>query len=118
MSGLSTNGSISFGDALVTGRKRVPRPAAGNTALRILCGILALGPQRELILGDLSFTSASQFCEPKIFGLAAQLNAEFSQIKPLENLDRYGTLISPKDHRTIEFISWLRVQQFGNEKGF
>src|SRR6185295_17614669 len=34
ISGLSTTGSISFGLALVTGRKRLPRPATGNTALR------------------------------------------------------------------------------------
>src|SRR6185503_2119046 len=32
MSGLSTIGSISFGLALVTGRKRLPSPATGNTA--------------------------------------------------------------------------------------
>src|SRR6187402_3155334 len=32
MSGLSTMGSISLGLALVAGRKRVPRPATGNTA--------------------------------------------------------------------------------------
>src|SRR5437773_924801 len=35
MSGLSTIGSISLGEALVAGRKRVPRPATGKTALRI-----------------------------------------------------------------------------------
>src|SRR5579863_997061 len=34
-SGLSTMGSISLGWALVAGRKRVPRPATGKTALRI-----------------------------------------------------------------------------------
>src|SRR5262249_38511105 len=34
MSGLSTIGSISFGIALVAGRKRVPNPATGKTALR------------------------------------------------------------------------------------
>src|SRR5579872_5831562 len=34
MIGLSTSGSISLGWALVAGRKRVPRPAAGKTALR------------------------------------------------------------------------------------
>src|SRR5437588_586013 len=34
ISGLSTTGSISFGIALVAGRKRVPSPATGNTALR------------------------------------------------------------------------------------
>jgi len=32
MSGLSTIGNISLGLALVAGRKRVPRPATGNTA--------------------------------------------------------------------------------------
>src|SRR5215471_12432450 len=35
MSGLSTSASISFGCAFVAGRKRVPNPAAGNTAFRI-----------------------------------------------------------------------------------
>jgi hypothetical protein len=39
MSGLSTSGSISLGEAFVAGRKRVPRPAAGKTALRIFWGI-------------------------------------------------------------------------------
>jgi hypothetical protein len=34
MEGLSTSGSISLGCALVAGRKRVPSPAAGMTALR------------------------------------------------------------------------------------
>ena len=34
MAGLSTSGSISLGWALVAGRNRVPRPAAGMTALR------------------------------------------------------------------------------------
>src|ERR1700681_4701625 len=34
ISGLSTTGSISFGIALVAGRKRVPRPPTGKTALR------------------------------------------------------------------------------------
>src|SRR5215469_13491053 len=34
MMGLSTIGNISLGCALVAGKKRVPRPAAGRTALR------------------------------------------------------------------------------------
>src|ERR1700692_3322091 len=34
MMGLSTTGNISFGMTLVAGKNRVPRPAAGNTALR------------------------------------------------------------------------------------
>jgi hypothetical protein len=36
MIGLSTSGSISFGCALVAGRNRVPRPAAGKTAFRMV----------------------------------------------------------------------------------
>src|ERR1043166_5999462 len=36
ITGLSTSTSISFGCAFVAGRKRVPRPAAGKTALRIV----------------------------------------------------------------------------------
>src|SRR5947199_4234015 len=42
ISGLSTIGSISFGLALVTGRKRLPSPATGNTALVIFCIVLRL----------------------------------------------------------------------------
>src|SRR3954447_18967345 len=34
IAGLSTTGSISFGELFVAGRNRVPRPAAGMTALR------------------------------------------------------------------------------------
>src|SRR5436853_7912547 len=36
MTGLSTSTSISFGCAFVEGRRRVPRQAAGKTALRIV----------------------------------------------------------------------------------
>ena len=35
ISGRSMIGSISFGTVLVAGRKRVPSPATGNTALRM-----------------------------------------------------------------------------------
>src|SRR5712692_10849288 len=42
MVGLSTSGSISLGWALVTGRKRVPRPAAGNTPLRTFIRLRSL----------------------------------------------------------------------------
>src|SRR5690349_10753483 len=35
ITGLSTTGSISLGMALVAGKKRVPIPATGNTALRM-----------------------------------------------------------------------------------
>src|SRR6266436_7631724 len=45
--GLSTRGSISLGWALVTGRNRVPRPAAGKIALRtVMVDNLRRGDQR------------------------------------------------------------------------
>src|SRR5579875_594861 len=48
--GLSTIGSISLGWALVAGRKRVPRPAAGNTALRTLACIIFQFEARAAVL--------------------------------------------------------------------
>src|SRR5262249_19253238 len=39
IAGLSTSGSISFGMLLVTGRNRVPSPAAGSTAFLTGCMI-------------------------------------------------------------------------------
>src|SRR6516162_1349935 len=51
MSGLSTTGSISLGLALVAGRKRVPRPATGNTAVRITdldVDLIAISPCPQL----------------------------------------------------------------------
>ena len=41
MAGLSTTGSISLGVALVAGRKRVPRPAAGTTAFVTFVAMLS-----------------------------------------------------------------------------
>src|SRR6267154_1671213 len=52
ISGLSTTGSISFGLALVAGRKRVPRPATGNTAVLIsgfMRDSIANGPVGALV---------------------------------------------------------------------
>src|SRR4051794_9082845 len=40
INGRSTTVSISLGIALVAGRKRVPNPATGKTALRTRCGML------------------------------------------------------------------------------
>src|SRR2546425_2632785 len=43
MRGLSTSGNISLGWALVAGKKRVPKPAAGKTAFEMR--MLLLAPQ-------------------------------------------------------------------------
>src|SRR6516164_401083 len=47
MRGLSTMVSISFGIALVAGRTRVPRPATGNTALRIFMGVIGISLEKS-----------------------------------------------------------------------
>src|SRR5262245_62130402 len=54
ISGRSTTVNISLGIALVAGRKRVPNPATGRTALRTCCGMLhrpryAYAPRRKLL---------------------------------------------------------------------
>ena len=49
IAGLSTTGSISFGIALVAGRKRVPSPAAGITAL--IEGRVMQRPYRRCVNG-------------------------------------------------------------------
>src|SRR5260370_2661027 len=65
MSGLSTIGSISLGEAFVAGRKRVPSPATGKTALvtLVMCAPSSLFSQHreELLLlehGDPELTGA------------------------------------------------------------
>src|ERR1700685_4613124 len=52
--GLSTTGSISLGCALVAGRKRVPNPAAGKTALRTfaIIGVPILSAWRSQALRE------------------------------------------------------------------
>src|SRR6478672_5747332 len=51
MSGLSTMGSISLGLALVAGRKRVPSPATGNTALLMRFTLLYL-ESKSFVIGE------------------------------------------------------------------
>src|SRR5713226_6743829 len=66
MMGLSTTGSISLGWALVAGRNRVPRPAAGKTAFRMLLIHHSLAERRvavqelEDIIPDLGGLTAAE----------------------------------------------------------
>src|SRR5579875_2069740 len=62
MIGLSTSGSISLGIDLVAGKKRVPKPAAGKTALRTLFFIVRLlhSPFRSMLR---SRTATEDFTE-------------------------------------------------------
>src|SRR5471032_3123996 len=67
MMGLSTMGSISFGWALVAGRKRVPSPAAGKTAFRTLAGIdFSLALQR--LLATVQLYLYSRLCYVLVLG--------------------------------------------------
>ena len=50
--GLSTRGIISFGVDFVAGRKRVPSPAAGMTALRTRMGSTVRRPPRVVTATD------------------------------------------------------------------
>jgi hypothetical protein len=59
--GLSTIGSISFGDAFVAGKKRVPSPAAGNIAFLILRSKSILYPV-PLEMGEAVCCPASVTC--------------------------------------------------------
>src|SRR5262245_22151388 len=51
ITGRSTTVSISLGIALVAGRKRVPSPATGNTALRMRLDIREAAPSLQFPLG-------------------------------------------------------------------
>src|SRR5689334_17459864 len=64
ISGLSTIGSISFGLALVTGRKRLPKPATGNTAFFSL-GIDSQAPEEffELSLIEDAYAELARLLE-------------------------------------------------------
>src|ERR1700743_1473093 len=71
MTGLSTTGSISLGMALVAGRKRVPIPATGKTALRT-------GLDADMIFpGDV-------FVRPLFHGMGPPLLSSFKDLADLD----------------------------------
>src|SRR5262245_61599043 len=61
MVGLSTSGNISLGCALVAGRKRVPSPAAGNTAFLTLMSQSLSSTDATLQNGPLRTRSGSSW---------------------------------------------------------
>src|SRR5271170_2305093 len=69
INGLSTSGSISLGWALVAGRNRVPKPAAGNTALRtfgIIRTIVSSAPVNHAVRYNENLLMAYVIAEPCI----------------------------------------------------
>src|SRR5688572_3330710 len=88
MSGLSTTGSISFGLALVTGRKRLPRPATGNTALRsFACTLLPFQKVDEFF-----FTEHFHAELARLVQLAARLVAR-------------DHIVGPAGHRAADLVA-------------
>jgi hypothetical protein len=83
ISGLSTMGIISFGLALVAGRKRVPRPATGNTALLTFFMPVKFLQQ----LPELNLVEYGDAQGPRLF----QLGAGFGAGHHVIGLLRHGT---------------------------
>src|SRR5690349_3647051 len=98
MSGLSTTGSISLGEALVAGRNRVPRPATGNTALVIFCIVFSTEHLEELLLVDhgdaqlarLVELGAGLFAGHDVVGLLRHGTGDLAA----EGLDALGRLVA------------------------
>src|SRR3984957_16252457 len=66
ISGLSTTGSISFGLALVAGRKRVPRPATGNTAVRMAGSDLMKYLEEDALAWQVQTSQCAQLQRPSV----------------------------------------------------
>src|SRR5512141_2112549 len=79
ISGLSTTGSISFGLALVAGRKRVPNPATGKTAFVI--ARIAL----SRLIGSLAGLSGPASDEFKEARLVQHGNVELNRFRKLRS---------------------------------
>src|SRR5580765_6806555 len=85
ISGLSTIGSISLGLALVTGRKRLPMPATGNTAFLSFAAMSELFQQSEqLLLVDHLHAERARLVE-----LAAGLVSRHHVVRLLRNRARH-----------------------------
>src|SRR4029078_12269552 len=82
MVGLSTSGSISLGWAFVAGRKRVPRPAAGNTAFRIGAGIRYRISER--MLDPIYVRDNTELVTQRLATRGIDLTAELEQLAALE----------------------------------
>src|SRR5919204_1372662 len=97
MSGLSTTGIISFGLALVTGRKRLPKPATGNTAF-LSFGITAPQHFAQLLLIDDRHAEAA-----RLLKLAARLRAGHHVVGLLRHRSR--DLVPARLERRARFLA-------------
>src|SRR5580765_2611676 len=109
MSGLSTTGIISLGLALVTGRKRLPKPATGNTAFLSL-GISAPQEFAQLRLVDHRYAQALRPLE-----LGSGLGAGDDIIGLLRH--RGGHLVPARLERLACFFARHALERPGQDEG-
>src|SRR5271165_1705983 len=108
ISGLSTMGSISFGLALVAGRKRLPSPATGNTALVSLPNAM----EEFLQLGFVDHRHAE-------FGGAVELASGLRAGDDVVGLLRHaaGDLAAMPLDEFLRFVARQRRQGSGEHEG-
>src|SRR5271155_1360870 len=107
ISGLSTMGSISFGLALVAGRKRLPSPATGNTALVSLPN--AMEEVLELFFVDHRYTELAGAVE-----LASRLGAGHDIVRLLRHAA--GDLAATPLDQFLRFLAGERWQGPGQDE--
>src|SRR5689334_16075626 len=108
MSGLSTTGIISLGLALVTGRKRLPNPATGNTAFLSL-GISAPQNFAQLRLVDHRYAEALGALE-----LGPGLGAGDHVVGLLRH--RHGHLVPARLQRLARFFARHALERPGKDE--
>src|SRR2546421_546057 len=108
MSGLSTTGIISFGLALVTGRKRLPKPATGNTAF------LSLAISAPQDLPQLRFIDHRHAEALRLFELGSGLGARDHIVGLLRH--RRGHLVPARLERLARFLVSHELRPIGAEE--
>src|SRR5947209_880784 len=108
MSGLSTTGIISFGLALVTGRKRLPKPATGNTAF------LSLAISAPQDLPQLRFIDHRHAEALRLFELGSGLGARDHIVGLLRH--RRGHLVPARLERLARFLARHARERAGEDE--
>src|SRR6202008_4483658 len=115
ISGLSTIGSISLGMALVAGRKRVPDPATGNTALRTRGGIRERSSCAPALAQPLLQQLLADFDAPLIEGVDVPQDALHERallVEGKQSADRMRRQLRQFDESTRPIAGCLGVDRF------
>ena len=117
MAGLSTIGSISFGIDLVAGKKRVPRPAAGITALNTLDPIVITPyadhmeekSQTRRVLRNLRKLAPESDGRAGSLLLGELEKVQFSHVKVIASYDSYGSEPSTQNLNATLLSRGMRI---------